>query len=53
MSAWSSQAAADRLRNDSLGAALDAWEAEDGPLREEELGAAASALGVVLASRPD
>jgi hypothetical protein len=53
VSGWLSEAAADRLRNDSLGAALDAWEAEDGPLREDELAAAASALGVVLASLPD
>jgi hypothetical protein len=52
VSSWLSEAAADRLRNDSLGAALDAWEAEDGPLTEDELAEAAAALDVVPASRP-
>ncbi|PZS37940.1 MAG: hypothetical protein DLM62_16440 [Pseudonocardiales bacterium] len=40
------QAAADRLRNDLLGAALDAWEAEDGPFGDEELDAAAATLRI-------
>lgn len=30
VSAWLAEAAADRLRNDLLKSALDAWEAEDG-----------------------
>lgn len=30
------QAAADRLRNNLLGAALDVWQAEDGPFGDEE-----------------
>lgn len=51
VSAWLSDAAADRLRNELLGAALDVWEAEDGPFSEAELDAAASQLG--LARRPD
>ncbi len=37
VSAWLAQAAADRLRNELLGAALDAWESEDGPFAETEL----------------
>lgn len=44
VSAWLSQAAAQRLRNDLLGAALDQWEAEDGPFTDDELNAAAAAL---------
>lgn len=46
VSRWLAQAAADRLRNDLLGEALDAWEAEDGPFDDAELNAAASALGI-------
>lgn len=46
VSRWLAQAAADRLRNDLLGAALDVWEAEDGPFDDAELNAAAAALGV-------
>ena len=46
VSAWLSEAAADRLRNELLGAALDAWEADDGPFTEAELEAAASRLGL-------
>ena len=30
VSAWLAETAADRLRNELLGAALDAWESEDG-----------------------
>jgi len=45
VSTWLSEAAADRIRNELLGAALDAWEAEDGPFSDEELNAAAAALG--------
>ena len=51
VSAWLSEAAADRLRNELLGAALDAWESEDGSFTEAELDAAASRLS--LKPRPD
>ncbi len=51
VSGWLAQAAADRLRNDLLGAALDAWEAEDGPFGDEELDAAAATLGIARGSR--
>jgi len=51
VSAWLTEAAADRLRNELLGAALDAWESEDGPFTEAELSAAAARLGP--APRPD
>jgi hypothetical protein len=44
VSTWLAAAAAQRLRNDLLGAALDLWEAEDGPFSAEELNAAAAAL---------
>ena len=44
VSTWLTEAAAQRLRNDLLGVALDQWEAEDGPFREDELNAAAAAL---------
>lgn len=46
VSRWLAQAAADRLRNHLLDAALDAWEAEDGPFDDAELNAAAAALGL-------
>jgi hypothetical protein len=49
VSRWLSDAASDHLRNELLGAALDAWEAEDGPFTEAELDVAARTLG--LASR--
>ncbi len=51
VSAWLSAAAADRLRNELLGIALDVWESEDGSFTEAELSAAASRLG--LAPRSD
>jgi hypothetical protein len=44
VSTWLAAAAAQRLRNELLGAALDVWEAEDGPFSDEELNAAAAAL---------
>jgi hypothetical protein len=44
VSMWLSEAAAQRLRNDLLGVALDLWEAEDGPFSDDELNAAAAAL---------
>ena len=40
------EAEADKLRNESLGAALDQWEAEDGALTQTELDEAASRLGL-------
>lgn len=45
VSNWLAAAAAQRLRNDLLGEALDRWEAEDGPFSSDELDAAAAALG--------
>ncbi len=44
VSNWLTAAAAGRLRNELLGAALDHWEAEEGPFGEDELNAAAAAL---------
>lgn len=44
VSTWLTVAAAQRLRNDLLGVALDLWEAEDGPFSDEELNTAAAAL---------
>ena len=44
VSAWLTDAAAQRLRNDLLGAALDLWEVEDGPFSDDELNSAAAAL---------
>jgi len=51
VSAWLAEAAADRLRDDLLGRALDRWEREDGPFGEDELDAAAKALGVHRAAK--
>jgi hypothetical protein len=45
VSTWLASAAAQRLRNELLGAALDRWEADEGPFSDEELDAAAAALG--------
>jgi hypothetical protein len=47
VSTWLSEAAADRLRNELLGAALDEWEAEDGAFTETELHEAAARLGLI------
>lgn len=44
VSSWLSAAAAERLRHDLLAAALDIWEAEDGPFEDDELRRAAAAL---------
>ena len=44
VSTWLAAAAAQRLRNELLGAALDHWEADQGPFTDEELNAAAAAL---------
>jgi hypothetical protein len=46
VSTWLSEAAADRLRNELLGAALDEWEAEEGAFTEAELHEAAARLGL-------
>jgi len=46
VSNWLAAAAAQRLRNELLGAALDLWEAEDGPFSDGELVAAMEALAV-------
>ena len=44
VSNWLAAAAAQRLRNELLGAALDHWEAEQGPFSDDELNAATAAL---------
>lgn len=46
VSAWVTKAAADKLRNELLGIALDEWEREQGPMTEEELAQAAETLGL-------
>lgn len=46
LSTWFAEATADRIRNEALGDALDAWEAKHGALTPEELAAAAKALGL-------
>lgn len=51
VSGWLAAAAADRLHNELLAAALDAWEAEDGPFGDDELDAAAATLGVHRGAR--
>lgn len=51
VSAWLASAAADRIRNDLLGAALDIWESETEPFSEAELDAAATALQLPRAGR--
>jgi len=45
VSTWLTEAAADKLRNELLGEALDQWEAEDGSFTADELTEAASGLG--------
>ena len=51
VSTWLTEAAADKLRNELLGAALDQWEAQDGAFTPAELAEAASRLD--LAPRSD
>lgn len=51
VSTWLTEAAADKLRNELLGSALDQWESEDGPFTQAELAEAALRLGA--APRPD
>ena len=45
VSAWVSKAAADRVRNELLGIALERWEEENGPITEEELDDAREEMG--------
>lgn len=51
VSDWLLQAAADKVRNELLGIALDEWEAEFGAFTEEELDAAAERMGIPRRSR--
>jgi hypothetical protein len=51
VSTWLTEAAADKLRNELLGTALDQWESEDGAFTQAELEEAAARLG--LAPRTD
>ncbi len=52
VSAWLAAAAADRLRHELLGRALDDWEQESGAFSDAELDAAAAALGVARGGPP-
>lgn len=52
VSAWIAEATEARIRNLALRDALDAWDAEDGPLTTDELEDAARALGRPTARRP-
>jgi hypothetical protein len=45
ISRWLAQAAAARLRADALSEFLEDWEAQHGPLTDEELATAAAQLG--------
>ena len=45
VSAWMASAAEQQIRNESLGLALEAWQAEHGAFTEEELDAADRSLG--------
>jgi len=51
VSSWVTEAAARRLRNELLGAALDEWEAKNGDITEEELDRAATSLGIARRRR--
>lgn len=51
LSNWIAEATADRVRNEALGHALDAWEAETGAFTSDELARAAEALGLAPRSR--
>jgi len=52
VSTWLTEAAAQRLRNDLLGFALDQWEAEDGPFSDKELNTAAAVLSSLSLKGP-
>jgi hypothetical protein len=45
VSAWMASAAEQQIRNESLGFALEAWQAEHGAFTQEELDAADRSLG--------
>ena len=45
VSAWLSKAAAERVRNELLGIALQRWQEENGPFTEEELDDAREEMG--------
>ena len=47
VSAWLTEAAARQLRNELLGAAIEAYEAEHGAFTDAELNEAAAALGML------
>lgn len=51
LSAWIAEATAERVRNEALGRALDAWEAEEGEFTAEELESAARTLGLARKGR--
>lgn len=51
LSQWLSATAAAQLRNELLGAPLDAWEATDGPFSDAELDDAARVLAAPSRSR--
>lgn len=51
VSSWLAGAAAQQLRNELLGAALDEWEAEDGAFSDAELDVAAAALAALKRGR--
>jgi phospholipid N-methyltransferase len=46
LSAWLAEAAAAKVRSESLKTFLDEWEAKDGPFTEDELARAAQDLGL-------
>jgi hypothetical protein len=50
LSRWMAEAALDRLRNQLLGVALDAWEAEDGDFTDRELSDAVRQLRLTEAA---
>jgi hypothetical protein len=50
ISGWLAQAATARLRADALSEFLDDWEAQHGPLTDEELATAAAQLGSLPAT---
>ena len=52
LSAWLAEAARAKLRAEALGAFLDTWEREQGPLTVEELRRAKAELGLVGEAPP-
>jgi hypothetical protein len=51
LSTWIADATADRIRNETLGHALDQWEAEHGRFTSDELERAARTLGLSAKKR--